>query len=200
MTDASGLEIELSFFEWRSQVAKAARGAGLPWGLAEEAGWAADWLVHGLPAARWVAEWLAPDATGPCPVTFGAILSDHCAGDPQANLPALPEGLRAPGLILPFLSRCTCAGTGIAIVAEAEVLAQVDSTGEAHAIALPIEAGQGWRLARLPDAGTGQHPISSRPTIPIALVNNLAALILRTMVPASETSRADAGSVMSDND
>ena len=52
--------IDLAHSELNGLVTKAARGAGLSWGLAEEAGWAAEWLSRrGLPAAAWAAEWLA---------------------------------------------------------------------------------------------------------------------------------------------
>ena len=52
--------IDLAHSELRALVTKAARGAGLAWGLAEEAGWAADWLARrSLPAGDWAAIWLA---------------------------------------------------------------------------------------------------------------------------------------------
>ena len=75
---------------------KAARGAGLSWGLAEEAGRATRWLVvHGLPgpevllAALTRLDGLPHEARAPldgwqardtlCPVTTGAALADTAA-------------------------------------------------------------------------------------------------------------------------
>ncbi|MGI9421814.1 MAG: DUF3726 domain-containing protein, partial [Hyphomicrobiaceae bacterium] len=77
---------------------RAARGAGLPWGLAEEAGKAARWLSsHGLPGPEELAEiltrndgrsydelapgsvqgiWCAPSGRL-CPLISGAALSDR---------------------------------------------------------------------------------------------------------------------------
>jgi hypothetical protein len=202
MTQSDSQVIELSFFEWRAQVAKAARGAGLPWGHAEEAGWAADWLVHrGLPAADWVATWLRGGVGGPtCPVAFGVGLSDCCAGDPASGLPTVPADLPAPGLLLPFMWRCASGGGTIALRGPEGLAARVDAMGEVTFGPGWAGVARGWSLWRddAPPAAPGR--LTPRPVVTVALMKILAGLALRTMVPASEISRADAGAAVSDND
>ena len=79
--------IDLSHSELRSLITKAARGAGLAWGLAEEAGWAAEWLARrGFPAADWAAHWLSSAvAGGPTPVALGAALAERLGPVPAAK-------------------------------------------------------------------------------------------------------------------
>lgn len=126
---APGKTLRLSRNEVESVCAKAARGAGMTWGLAEEAGYAAGWLVsHGFDGAGALArhlrdaqgkpwqevcpvvepgEWLAKTAGQPlCPIALGATLSDHLGAD-SALLSG--SGLRvgkvsSPALLLPFLA------------------------------------------------------------------------------------------------
>ena len=51
--------VDASLNELEALARKAARGAGLPWGLAEDAGWAVRWLeARELPAATLLAHWL----------------------------------------------------------------------------------------------------------------------------------------------
>ncbi len=102
---------------------KAARGAGFSWGLAEEAGFAVQWLqARGLPAVQSLAEYLSwcdsdarqlrpvqqafkpeSSAIAPfCPITLGASLADH---GPQ-GLSQLPAAIQLcqPLLIAPFIA------------------------------------------------------------------------------------------------
>ncbi len=126
---APGKTLRLSRNEVESVCAKAARGAGMSWGLAEEAGYAAGWLVsRGFDGAGVLArhlrhaqdkswqdicpvvepgEWHAKTAGQPlCPIALGATLSDHLGAD-SALLSG--SGLRvgqvsSPGLLLPFVA------------------------------------------------------------------------------------------------
>lgn len=105
---------------------KAARGAGLDWGHAEEAGAGAAWLAaHGAPGpealAGWLcrsdgwdharrrpadpalAEWRAARGTALCPLVAGAALSDRAALLPPVAELTLVE-LGAPVLLVPFLA------------------------------------------------------------------------------------------------
>jgi len=112
----------VSLNEVETTILKAARGAGMEWGLAEEAAQAAIWLVRcGLPweapalgvleAAAWqdlpVLEGphLRPRLAGGrlCPILCGAYLSDLGGGL------ALMEQVAFPILLLPFATRCACA-------------------------------------------------------------------------------------------
>jgi hypothetical protein len=98
--------VDMSHSEVRSLVTKAARGAGMTWGMAEEAGWAADWLARrAMPAAEWATLWLAKVLEGrPNAVMFGAALADQMAAEGGSfGAVPLPDDLFAPGYILPFV-------------------------------------------------------------------------------------------------
>lgn len=108
---------------------RAARGAGLDWGIAEEAGRAARWLAaHGLPGPELLSELLirtdgqdyvemAPNAlegvwTAPSgllsPLIAGAALADHAAF--LASGHAIELGNTAfPLLLLPYAKYCALA-------------------------------------------------------------------------------------------
>ena len=201
MTQAEPQAIELSFFEWRAQVAKAARGSGRSWGLAEEAGWAAEWLVRrGLPAAGWVGAWLHNGGGGACPVAFGASLSDRCAGDTASRLPVLPAELPVPGLLLPFMWRCAAGREAIALHGPEGLAARVDAADEVTFGPAWGGVARGWTLRSEtvnPPVHAGPEP---RLVVTVAMMQTLADLAMRTTVPASETSRADAGASTGDND
>ncbi|MGB3556511.1 MAG: DUF3726 domain-containing protein, partial [Jannaschia sp.] len=109
--DGDGV-VRLSRNEVATLCMKAGRGAGMAWGLAEEAGYAVGWLTdRGIDGAEellahldaaqdrgWADlcpriqgdRWQAPKAGAICPIALGAALCDHAA---------LPEG-PAPGCIL----------------------------------------------------------------------------------------------------
>lgn len=186
--------IELSNGEWRALVVKAARGTGMGWGMAEEAGWAAEWLARrGLPAAEWVADWLAP-ADGTCPIAFGTRLADAFPA-PGQDLPALPDGLRAPGLVLPFLNRAA-AGHGLAVLAPGGCVLAILPGGDLSFGPLWSGHPADWRLVWADKPPEGFN----RPQVPAGLVARLNALSMLTNVPASAISRHGAGAMESDND
>lgn len=162
---------------------KAARGAGMAWGLAEEAGFAAGWLqAHGIDGAGALAAYLdgglgvAPVASpghwtgaGPlCPIATGAALSDF-RDLPAGALPLRLDPVAHPVLLRPFL------GAG-------RVLEQ---------------AGGGALILRA--GGPAAMPAQLCPADPAA-VARLESLAFETYVPPSAQSRADAGAAGSDND
>jgi hypothetical protein len=77
--------------------------------LAEEAGWAAEWLARrGLPSAEGETVWLAARIEGAIsPFEVGARLADEPAGDAWPEDRALPNGLSAPSFLLPVFHRIT---------------------------------------------------------------------------------------------
>ncbi|MDE1167811.1 MAG: DUF3726 domain-containing protein [Pseudomonas sp.] len=114
----------LSLNEIESLCKKAARGAGLSWGLAEEAGKAARWLsAHGLEGPGLLAaqlrrnDGLAWQALAPvigegawqaatlpmCPVIAGATLGDHAYLLATTGEISLCE-VACPPLLMPFVS------------------------------------------------------------------------------------------------
>lgn len=113
-----------SLSEIDSLARRAARGAGMSWGLAEEAGQAVSWLcAHAMPGAEYLAALLQrqthrdhgaahplPDQTpwraqagALCPIAAGAALSDRAVE--ISNMARLRlVRCEAPFLLLPFLA------------------------------------------------------------------------------------------------
>jgi len=112
----------LSLGEAESLAKKATRGAGYPWGLAEEAGKATRWLcqqgLDGLQPLAQLLERSQPElllATGPdvannfcysdaikCPLQLGTYLSDSAAATPPVSS-HIPR-VASPTLLLPFVA------------------------------------------------------------------------------------------------
>jgi len=115
--------VRLSLSEINALCFKAARGAGLTWGEAEEAGWAAAWLSRaGLAGPSAILAWLHEAATlarpAPSPghwAAQGRALCPLRTGAALADFAGLPEGPGAkhltitdvahPLIILPFVAR-----------------------------------------------------------------------------------------------
>lgn len=98
--------ISWSLGETDALALKAARGAGMPWGLAEEAGHAVVWLtqrgVSGVAALCRHLIWYQKNgmqAAKNCPIVLGATISDG-----GIVLPADLEMVRAPLLLVPFIA------------------------------------------------------------------------------------------------
>lgn len=222
-TDPGDDKVTLSWNEVETLCTKAARGAGMPWGLAEEAGFAAGWLVaqgiNGPSALLAYLESEVTDCAGRleltpqggfksdtkqfCPIALGTAISDHAGtGIGPVGSSRVPLGMTAaPVLILPFLAGaarrtgqtvCLEWKGGVVRVGEAGVSLSAGSelagVGQAeitiHAISETEEMVQTPDLCRL-DRGV------------IEALNRWA---IKTTVPPSEKSRADAGAGESDND
>lgn len=188
---------------------KAARGAGLDWGLAEEAGQAAAWLVsQGIDGPEILLQRLTLGAlAGPvlpwraqrllqCPISLGASLCDHAAL-PQTDLESQEIDLgpvAQPLLLAPFFSRmaalkrCAIALRGAGL----QILLTTDARLVASAEPLRLTSQTNlWisKLAAPPPTTAGS--VACRPSgQTMAALNSFA---LRTTVPASEASRAGAG-------
>lgn len=208
---------------------KAARGAGMSWGLAEEAGKAARWLAaRGLPALPSLAALLdaqdglpyqvvrpqeetAADgalrwrAAGErlCPIACGAALADR-AGDPAAGLSLKLERVAQPLLLLPFLARAADQRSGaIALSLDGwEIRVGPDGPDDAAALAAaPAEASARLRPLDRPVAAARAAPGAAGFEAPDDAWETLARFAHRTYVPASDESRlAGAGAGLSDND
>ena len=113
--------MNLSLNEIEATAKKAARGAGYPWGLAEEAGKATRWLCsHDVDGCGTLAElleqvdgkdiagWLPNTGHGPwaakdgilCPLATGAAISDYAHEIPASGI--LLEVVASPMLLVPF--------------------------------------------------------------------------------------------------
>lgn len=215
----------LSRNEVESLCFKAARGAGMSWGMAEEAGFAAGWLNErgidgaGATAAHLTAfagrSWIAvcPDVEagtwsargeGPlCPFALGAALSDFA----MMTRPALEGDGIAPGstsypvLVLPFAASsatalqtaisvswpggCVCVRPDGTIAGDVETMQAL--TQSPLTLTCDNLDGKAWTWT----AGRNVE----RETLQI-----LNGYAMKTTVPPSEKSRADAGSAAGDND
>lgn len=224
MTQADhSTSIALSLSEIRALATRAARGAGMPWGLAEEAGVAVAGLARmGLPGARWLLALLSGPATSApvvaigrwqpngvqqslCPIQVGAALTDHAM---------LREGLReqhcmlvervaVPGLVLPFLGQVAARLFCGLKVDWADGSALITPDGWCEVIA--GETSLAESVADLAIAKSNLRPppdrlASKSATLMEAELQSLEALALATTVPPSQKSRTDAGAAGSDNE
>jgi len=214
-------EVIFSLSEIQAACLKAARGSGLPWGLAEEVGAGAAWLsAAGLPGPELILQflrqpkheapqmspgiWRAARGGALCPVLAGTALSDFAA---------LPEGLGAerlvledlafPLLILPFAAQIAYRTARPIAVEWPNVRAVLGPDGYRLSIAPP-----GAELAPLATVTLawaaqvdGLVPVGrSGKRVALSIWRQLDELAMRTMVPATARSHADAGSSASDND
>ncbi len=205
---------------------KAARGAGMSWGLAEEAGFAAAWMAgRGLdgPGAllaqlqdatgrpwREICPLVAPGVFqaegggGLCPIALGSALCDH-AHLPETAMDetALRVGpVNHPVLLLAYLSDLARRrdGTVRLVWPRGTVLL---TAGGGICGDVEILARETRFNAELSVEGAALDP----PPLPCAplyvsaeILSGLDAFALRTTVPASEVSRAGAGAAAGDND
>lgn len=218
----------LSCNEAASLCMKAARGAGMSWGMAEEAGFAAAWLVsHGIDGPSYLRahleradgkDWddLCPVVTPTtwrsaadqpiCPIILGATLCDYAD---------LPEGLRpntciafgrvtAPILLVPFLAELSLKKSMAIMLSWANDTLCIQSDIASFEAALHLLSSP--QLDLTVSIKAAQLPCKSN-AIPTANAHTTAATIaalnifaMRTTVPASDASRARAGSTLSDND
>lgn len=190
--------IDMAHSELRSLVTKAARGAGLAWGHAEEAGWAADWLARrGLPAGEWAAIWLAARIDGKqSPVEYGTFLADRLASaTPPLQEEHLPDDLPAPGYLLPFLHRIAAQHGPCILCDDLATVAQIEPDGQIIFGPSWSDRPHHWRITTRPKSLD-----RARATVTKSLIECLDGLALRVTVPPSEASRRNAGSATTDND
>ncbi|KNX40532.1 hypothetical protein ROTO_29270 [Roseovarius tolerans] len=219
-----GARVCLSLSEINALCFKAARGSGLTWGEAEEAGWAAAWLTRaGLAGPSILLNWLKecdglscpmPEAgrwaarmRPLCPLRTGIALADH------AGLPEGPgeDGLQIdsvahPRLILPFVAR---AATRLDLPLRigwvgAELTLDTAANGPIT-VSLGEDAGAPvdlWIAVVARPEPNEQQTDCAVPTKGIAFADwqALDALALRVTVPPSAGSRAGAGDAGDDND
>ena len=204
---------------------KAARGAGLSWGLAEEAGKAARWLVaQGLPGPQVLADlltrndgkdyetlcphdddgghWTARGGTL-CPLISGAALCDHASR--LAAGEALHLGRTAsPMLLLPYLDAAArIAGREVTVSWAGVTLTCGTPDGMPTDMAPDLTADMVDAVSIHPGnrCDTDAIPPTTRGDIPETTARTLDAFAQRTYAPETEASRlAGAGAGLTDND
>ncbi|MEM9278872.1 MAG: DUF3726 domain-containing protein [Pseudomonadota bacterium] len=189
-----------SFGEIRALAIKAARGAGMPWGLAEEAGFAAIWLEErGIPGVEALAVYLeeiSDYSTGSCPIASGAAISD--SGEWQN---AFPKQLFQPLLVVPFLAN-VLASNSVALKWNGHSLI-VNAAGISGDFAKDA-ISKGLQDCTLQEGMISSLSIYRLPRIqpdraPFVMI--LEKLAHKTYAPSTEESRAKgAGAGLNDND
>jgi hypothetical protein len=205
---------------------KAARGAGMPWGLAEEAGFAAGWMAaRGVDGASVLLAhltarpvgceaiaienrvWSAQAGCGLCPIAVGAALDDHARLEEGVGSgPVTIMNLRYPGLVTPHLARLAHVSKAALVLSWDGGGTQISATGEVDSV--DLLAFLQVSMTRLivspcdPMASaiivTNFTPADICP-LTSATLAGLNALAMRTTVPASEQSRRGAGASSIDN-
>lgn len=205
-----------SLNEVEATAKKATRGAGYPWGLAEEAGKATRWLcAHDMNGCKALADLLVetdgsdletwtPRCDEPvwkgsggrlCPLIAGAALSDRALILHRVRLLALV----APLLLLPFAALAAQKHQAVVLMDMQGVKAATDGsalsfTGTFPTVADALAISIGDRVLRpLPQVSRADPDERT-----MDVLNNLAK---RTYAPATEDSRlSGAGAGLSDND
>lgn len=203
--------------EVEAMAKRATRGAGYPWGLAEEASKATRWLcAQRLDGCAVLAEllqagfakalrnhtpatladgWQGKDVL--CPLGTGAILSDLAARLSQG--PVTLHNVAQPALILPFaayaarqIGGCVTVTCDPATVITDGNSLTLTSPLPNHAITLTVQTG---------GTTSGQTDLASRATPTPEVWEALNRLAQHTYAPATDESRLlGAGAGLSDND
>lgn len=231
VTVATDEMLPLSRNEVESVCSKAARGAGMSWGLAEEAGYAAGWLVaHGLDGASMLAlhlrgaqgkswpeicpvvepgAWLAMSDDQPlCPIALGATLSDYLGVDCTLfNGHGLRVGeVSTPALVLPFLAMAMAAQEQAICVHLQGNVVRIDANGVVSGeVSILLSTERASLIIAVDRQAPDQHAQwqsdrTEPATVRADALTFLHELSLRTTVPSSASSRANAGAMGSDND
>lgn len=217
--------MECSLNEVETCARRAARGAGMSWGLAEEAGKAVRWLAaRGLPAVALLAElltrndgrsyralapvlgagaWHAPGGTL-CPICTGAALSDRAGILPAAGQPLALAATACPLLLVAFLPPTAGAGfamgwNGVRLLVSGDGECRVE--GDTAALSATLAESVIIEPLTQPRAGITTTASAGPVTVNEDIWHRMAAFAQRTCVPASEASRVrGAGAGLRDND
>jgi hypothetical protein len=194
-----------SLNEIQVECKKAARGAGLPWGLAEEVGQAMAWLAgQGIDALPVLLDYLEAlpdrDASGD-PIRAGTWIADQAKRLAEGESLSVAE-IRQPILVLPFMAMAARS------IGRPIGLTHRDGDWMVSSAALPEQdlrevTALHSVTCRAGTAAADAAPSVSAPRLDIddLVWQRLKDLAQRTYVPATEQSRllgAGAGSI--DND
>jgi len=203
---------------------RAARGAGLSWGLAEEAGKAARWLAeHDLPGPQHLADVLtrndgckyedvAPDESRQhwqasigrlCPLTTGAAICDLATEIAEGRDIELGS-TDHPLLLAPYVAGAAkLTGTAIELTwAGARlVLASEETLIEGNTAAVNVPNADHVRCRRVETPKTNRPMKTEGQSVDAETWERLNTFAQRTFAPATDASRrAGAGAGLVDND
>lgn len=212
-----------SLGETRALAVKAARGAGLPWGLAEEAGFAAQWLQRrSAPGVAALAQYLGwrqknqtainalqrlseePVAGGIyCPLALGSAIAD--AKQLYIHVPVM---VRQPLLLAPFLAISSSRTASTLVFSGAKIILSATTlrTSANRETLLSDQAVVHMHSVDSSDDFTGiagNHPVEHRRVAQteVTHIEVLRKLAAHTYAPATTESRlSGAGAGTSDND
>lgn len=216
--------MSFSLNEIEAMSKKAARGSGLSWGIAEEAGKAVRWLAsHNLPGARALVDllalnetaagrtaapmalenlWAAPNGATLCPLRTGAALSD-CA-DQLPEQPIALGQIAYPVLLAPFaawaavhLGKPVCVSWGTTRIQSDGVGLRIDDPDTT----LTVPSVAQVSCSQADDITANFTQPTQRGSVDAKTWNQLNEFAHRTYAPATEASRMlGAGAGVSDND
>ncbi len=194
--------IEVSLNEVEALSQKAARGAGLPWGIAEDAGRTAAWVARH--AGTWAATLLdlleTPPPDGETPLLVAPALADGAIASAErvaAPLWVLPPILLGPGRRCPVALRLGAEEIRCNPGEVAGATRPVAWLADAPAAPVALRVGHD-RLMPLPNA---MPPRWRRSLVPVAEWQRLERLAGATYVAASaESRRRGAGATRLDDD
>ncbi|MGF7162414.1 hypothetical protein FHS85_004068 [Rhodoligotrophos appendicifer] len=196
MTASAGEMIDLSMNEIEMIAYKAARGAGLSWGIAEDVGRSARWLAaRGGDWAPWLLRALEPEIALDrvhSPFFVGAELCDQL--DDLAALRTLdPVQIESPIWSTAMLAVNTPDGMAFDLALAAERVAFRGDTVSATTALSQLGALPTAQLKILPQADVRAGPLigllASRSSIAVDDHAALDLLVYKTYVPNSEKSR-----------
>lgn len=218
--------MQLSLNELEAETKKAVRGAGLPWGVAEETSHATAWLarngVDALPSlldllvqvdpcddsahrARSALEGRVEDDMSLCPVALGMAIVDRAQLLAGGRVLAFGPVLR-PVFLLPFLAWTA------RIIARPMIVnfgkgdwmvgpSRLHGTGIASISDVSIASSFSCKASAAIIPSTDQPATSPRPVVNPEIWQRLQLFARRTYVPATEQSRVlGAGAGVIDND
>ena len=200
------MSISLSQGEATAIVVKAARGFGLSWGLAEEAGWALcqlgqydndvlSWFGHAFHATK-----------EQCPITLGVTVMDHASLPKSVAQQGGDLGLvRMPILLFPFLRKSADRVGHRLIFRETAMDLRIDVTDELDTHIKQLESiTVGHVVIEVGAVLNPDHGLKPKTRRFQTFTDTLTQLDLlgsRTYVPETEASRmSGAGAGASDND
>ena len=188
-----------SLGEVRALAIKAARGVEMPWGMAEEAGFAVRWLqANEAPGAAALAaylEWRDGKCEGVhdlCPIALGTALMDAGRGVPEAL-----GRVRQPLLLAPFVARCIPSGMDLRWQGVCLTVSEAGMVTDAPRDTLLTDEADCTAQRSIAQVREAVNRVPETEAEALAALTRFAA---RTYAPATEASRAGAGAGTSDND